>query len=410
VLIKRKTVALLPIISISLLLVLPLLVPHTYANMFPTPLPPTRTAYIRHDGSVEPSTLPMKREGNIYTFTSEIFNYTLEVQCDNVVIDGAGFALQGIGHYVGITLSNRHSVTIKNMSISQFLYCINITRSSNIVIMENTISNQTGILLDWSNYCQIVRNSMSNDISGLISFSNIAANDFTGAAYVRIEGDNNTISENCFKDCGTSIQFSGTHGAKYNAISNNTIEAGGGDGINLSPAAIFNTDCGNNITGKSCGIKIRCAHDNTVYDNYFANNEYGIYVENPKRFENIHAAHSKNNNFYRNNLMNNTENVYIESTSQGTAFFNFWDNGKEGNYWSDYNGTDANGDGIGDVPYIINANNTDNYPFYTRAPSPTPAPDGYAANFPIMLSAAVVIVMVVIVGLAVYRKKSICPK
>ncbi|MGD8544675.1 MAG: hypothetical protein PVH12_00745 [Candidatus Bathyarchaeota archaeon] len=36
--------------------------------------------------------------------------------------------------------------------------------------------------------------------------------------------------------------------------------------------------------------------------------------------------------------------------------------GREGNYWSDYNGSDIDGDGIGDSPYIINENNTDNYP------------------------------------------------
>jgi hypothetical protein len=34
----------------------------------------------------------------------------------------------------------------------------------------------------------------------------------------------------------------------------------------------------------------------------------------------------------------------------------------EGNYWSDYNGTDSNGDGIVDTPYIIDDKNVDHYP------------------------------------------------
>jgi len=41
---------------------------------------------------------------------------------------------------------------------------------------------------------------------------------------------------------------------------------------------------------------------------------------------------------------------------------NDWDNGFEGNYWTDYNGTDYDGNGIGDIPYILNDKNIDHYP------------------------------------------------
>jgi hypothetical protein len=44
------------------------------------------------------------------------------------------------------------------------------------------------------------------------------------------------------------------------------------------------------------------------------------------------------------------------------SFHNDWNSTYEGNYWSDHNGTDADKDGIGDTSYMIDENNTDNYP------------------------------------------------
>lgn len=40
-----------------------------------------------------------------------------------------------------------------------------------------------------------------------------------------------------------------------------------------------------------------------------------------------------------------------------------WDNGTAGNFWSDYTGTDADGDGFGDTPYVIDADSRDSHPW-----------------------------------------------
>jgi len=110
-----------------------------------------------------------------------------------------------------------------------------------------------------------------------------------------------------------------------------------------------------------------------------------------------------------------------------TVSTNFWDNGKEGNYWGNYNGSDMNGDGICDTPYVIDASNQDNYPLMApvdidsvsielpewESPSSNPSPEPQTSQpkdqepFPTVPVAAASVAAVVVVGagLLVYFKK-----
>jgi len=76
----------------------------------------------------------------------------------------------------------------------------------------------------------------------------------------------------------------------------------------------------------------------------------------------IKLTDSGYNRIYRNSFRSQDEAHIL-----GSSYNNTWDNeeGLEGNFWLFYlfyNGEDLDGDGIGDTAYIIDGNNTDNYP------------------------------------------------
>jgi hypothetical protein len=98
-----------------------------------------------------------------------------------------------------------------------------------------------------------------------------------------------------------------------------------------------------NISQCTGNIKLWWGAENTQV---FRNNITFLVVAGGSNWSNI---------FYRNNFLHN---------NYGPSLYDdcFWDNGSVGNYWVGYNGTDADGDGIGDTPYVIDEDNVDYHP------------------------------------------------
>jgi parallel beta-helix repeat protein len=111
----------------------------------------------------------------------------------------------------------------------------------------------------------------------------------------------------------------------------------------------------NNVTASYYGIWLSDSSGNSITSNNIADGNRGIEL-----------WWSSNNRMLHNRMTNNTWQVHDlawEDPEISTST-NAWDAGypSGGNYWSDYTGQDSNGDGIGDSPYTIDADNTDWYP------------------------------------------------
>jgi len=281
-----------------------------------------QTIYIRADGSVDPPTAPIVRDGNIYTLTDNIDSTAataIVIEKNGITLDGAGHTIQGSSG-VGIDLSGRTDVTIKNAVIKSFLYSIRLSYSlCNLIQGNNLISNVHGIRLF---------ESSSNTISG-----NLIAQSQNISIVLYNNSYHNTLSDNNITDNNYGVCL---WGSPNNLFSMNSIT-------------------GNNSTGV---LFADGSSDNTLIGSYIKDNhDYGIKIEL-----------CSNNHVYHNNFIGN-------SPSQASILdsLNLWDDGypSGGNYWNNYAGVDlysgpsqdvVGNDGIGDTRYQINVNNQDNYP------------------------------------------------
>jgi parallel beta-helix repeat protein len=135
------------------------------------------------------------------------------------------------------------------------------------------------------------------------------------------------------------------------------------------------------LLGGAAGIFVEGGGSNIITGNNLVNNYNGmsffesinnlIIGNNITHSSSIIFFEASNNTFYHNNFVNNT------AQAGDADSINVWDNGypSGGNYWSDYrtrypNATEIDGSGIGDTPYVIDAQNMDRYPLmepYTEA-------------------------------------------
>ena len=246
-------------------------------------------------------------------------------------------------NYIGIAVGDTGSsngVIRNNTVYSNRLSGIEAYRGSDDTIVEdNTVyNNMMGIVFGWSDHCMIRSNRLYNNTASVL---------LDTTSYCTIL--NNSIS---YKQ-GIVLLGLGNY---FNNILNNTVRFGE-YGIGLGASAMYTTISGNVIS----------------------RNEYGLFIAYNQGYPNY------DNYIYHNDFVDNVVNARIDED----RYSNVWDDGypSGGNYWSDYFGVDlyhgpyqneTGSDGIGDIPYVIDLNNQDGYPFLH--------PNGWLTNFRLSFS------------------------
>jgi len=224
----------------------------------------------------------------------------------------------------GVEVSFSSSGTLSNLDISGSQFGVRVENSSSILIEDSTLSSSVtgGVILRGSTGCTLRNlNSTHQETANGIYLYNSHSNTLE---QLNLEGG----------DIGIALDNSDTNGVTSSSLS------WFGEGIEVFNSANNEIE-GNDISSSSLfDIVLLDSQSNLVHGNDF----------------------------------NSPEPVYIEGGGK-----NRW-NTSRGNYWSDYSAEDANGDGIGDTPYIINSENVDYLPAispYTQEGGGTsPPPSG----------------------------------
>lgn len=278
------------------------------------------------------------------------------VTSDNSHISGftmiSNEALKGYA----ISMSSVTGCIIEDNSLEDNLVGISVTGSSS----GNTIS---GNILNHNERSIELFNSPSNTISD---------NNITSALVSAIsldESSGNTVSGNSISDLADGMGALMLWASSNNVISRNVLYGG-------NPMFLLGSS------------------DNVISNNFVVDSEYGIVV-----------GLSSNNEIYSNYFINVAQLAMDTEISEGTPSTNSWDNGSKGNYWSDYAGTDSNGDGIGDTPHVLYENNQDNFPLMNYPPiSTNPQTDSSLPTEVIIIIFVAVVAFVAAVAVLKLRK------
>jgi parallel beta-helix repeat protein len=266
-----------------------------------------------------------------------------------------------------------------NNILTQNTGVIRLFQSNSNEIRDNQITKISFVPIDWSGL--VLRNSSQNQVIG----NRITGN--SAGIYLCDGAEQNYIVDNNVWDnaqggivCGGGTS---TWRPRSNVIFRNTVTDNANQGI--LDSAYNTTIIGNSILkNQGNGVELSDADNCSLIGNAIEGFLFGGFGRN-----------TRNCTIVGNNITINSRfsqyNIWFLSDYPGTFHHNnfltpisfdhsnnvthVWDDGSEGNYWSFYSGTDADGDGTGDTPYQINDFNIDSHPLTKPFDISTMVPD-----------------------------------
>lgn len=271
-----------------------------------------------------------------------------------------GFTLRGTGHSLEredtAIVVQADNVTVAENTLEDVLFGIYFADASYGIARDNTVRciplepgmRGDGFRTWYSDGVTLTGNTATQCRDMLFWYSNdllIEHNIFINSRYALhfMYNRNATVQFNTFADSSVGTYFMYSDGLIFHQ---NTIT------YNRGVSAY--------------GIALKDADHVTITDNLVLGNQVGIYIDNSptrrdhlNRFSGNFIAYNDigitaqpsvtHNAFVSNAFLENVEQVAV--SGRGTLLGITWSENGAGNYWSDYVGYDADGDGIGDMSY-----------------------------------------------------------
>jgi parallel beta-helix repeat protein len=292
-----------------------------------------------------------------YTLTSDVFE-TIQIDENNLTLDGAGYTVTGSGSGHGVYLYQKTGVIVRNLDVQGFTYGLYVFDATSNSLSDNICSNNySGAFLRYSTDNTLTTSTFSNNYSGIYLY-NSSSNTLTGNT-----SSNNNIGIYLYYSCNNNI------------LTGNTTNSNSTDGIYLYNSTGNNLTANTSTWNNNYGIYLYNSGTNTLTDNTFSNNNFGVYLyynsssniltgnTSSDNYYGIYLYYNSNNNeIYNNNFLDNLTQAYAYSVS-GNLFNLPEPTG--GNHWSNWTSPDADSDRFVDNPFVF-TDGQDNLPWVRR--------------------------------------------